>query len=387
MTEPEALQYLKSDIVSVGEPLKVAMVGSRGIPHIYGGIERHVAEISVRLAQRGHRVTIFGRSPYSKKGIINGVNVKVIPAVHTKSLETASNSFISSIVASLGGFDIIHFHGVGPSFFSWIPFMFGRRVVSTIHAPDYLQKKWGPVARFFLMSGERNALKFSSASIVVSRKMMTMLKSAGYTNIYYVPNGANVKSKIRMKEALSYGIEPEKYILAVGRFIVEKGFDLLIDAFNDIDSNIKLVIAGDSSFEDGYSRKLKERASDRVVFTGYVSGRLLDELYSNCLVYCLPSTLEGLPISLIEAMGFGKPVIVSNIEENLEVAGDVGLVFKSGNIDDLRRAISEILSMSDQEREKIGRRAREKVEEYFNWDKISLEIEKIYIDVLSKEHT
>jgi len=362
--------------------LKIAMIGSRGLPIIYGGIERHVAEVSTRLARFGHDVTVFGRRPYSRNAVIDGVKVRAIPAIHTKNLETATNSFLSTINACMGDFDIIHFHGVGPSIFSLFPWALRKKAVATIHAPDYRQSKWGPVARYFLKAGERNALRFCRASITVSKTMFNQLKNEAEYPIYYIPNGATIKSPVALEEAKKFGIEPGKYILAVGRFIAEKGFLTLIDAFLELDSELKLVIAGGSSFEHDYARKLKRRSNDRVIFTGYASGELLDELYSNCLFYCLTSTLEGLPISLIEAMSFGKPVVASDIEESLEVAEGTAVIFKRGDKEDLARAMRYMLSLSPEEREKLGNLGREKVRNRYNWDRIAEEIEGVYRSVL-----
>jgi len=195
--------------------LKIAMIGSRGLPIIYGGIERHVAEVSTRLARFGHDVTVFGRRPYSRNAVIDGVKVRAIPAIHTKNLETATNSFLSTINACMGDFDIIHFHGVGPSIFSLFPWALRKKAVATIHAPDYRQSKWGPVARYFLKAGERNALRFCRASITVSKTMFNQLKNEAEYPIYYIPNGATIKSPVALEEAKKFGIEPGKYILAV----------------------------------------------------------------------------------------------------------------------------------------------------------------------------
>lgn len=358
--------------------LNIAMVGSRGLPVIYGGIERHVAEVSTRLARLGHRITVFGRRPYSTNTEIDGVVVRVIPAIHTKNLETATNSLLSTLSACFGDFDIIHFHGVGPSFFSFLPWMLRKKAVATIHAPDYMQSKWGPVAKSFLKAGERSALKLCRASIAVSKTMFDKLRDHTRGELYYIPNGATIKEPVKLMEARKFGIEREGYILAVGRLIAEKDFHTLIEAYQEIDPDVKLVIAGGASFEYDYARRLQERASDKVVFVGNVYGRLLDELYSNCLFYCMTSTLEGLPISLIEAMSFGRPVITSDIEECLEVAEDVALVFKRGDKEDLARALNYMLSLNSDERARLGKLGRERVVRNYNWDRIAEELDRVY---------
>lgn len=362
--------------------LKIAMIGSKGLPFIYGGIERHVAEVSRRLAANGHKVTVYGRHPFSESGDFYGIDVRVVPALHTKNLETATNSFLSTVNAVFGGYNVIHFHGIGPSFFSILPILLGIPTVSTIHAPDYKQKKWGRVARFFLRLGEKIALNYCDASISVSKTMYSSFKERGFEKIHYIPNGTTIREAPEFKEAAKLGIEKERYVLAVGRFIVERNFHMLIEAFGELDTDVKLVIAGDVRFDPRYADRLKDMANDRVVFPGYVTGRLLDELYAHCMFFCLPSSLEGLSISLLEAMSFARPVVVSDIDVNREVAEGVGVFFRNGDKNDLIRALREVLQMGVEERERLGGIARKRVESEYNWDDITKRIEEIYLALL-----
>jgi glycosyltransferase involved in cell wall biosynthesis len=294
-------------------PIKIVMIGSKGIPALFGGIEKHVEEISLRLAARGHSVTVYGRAPFSRNGVQGGVRVKVLPSIPTKNLETASNSMISSIAAFFGDFDIIHFHGIGPSIFCWIPVRPGSRTVCTVHALDYRQSKWGEKAKKLLMLGEKRAVTNADATIAVSKLMAKELSIRYGRDVRYIPNGATVSAGPPFRDAAELGIEPGRYILSVGRFIVERGFDTLIDAFERLDVDMRLVIAGDARFEEDYASRIKEMAGERVILPGYVTGRKIDELYEHCALYVLPSLVEGLPISLIEAMGHSRPVIVSDI--------------------------------------------------------------------------
>ncbi len=369
--------------MSHGNKLKIAMIGSKGLPASFGGIERHVEEIGVRLAERGHEVTVFGRRQFSTSGHYRGVTVRIIPSIPTKNLETATNSFNATVAALLASYDVVHYHGIGPSLFSWIPSRFGKVTVATIHAPDYLQQKWGPVARRLLRLGERTAVRSCTGTIAVSRLMARRLEDSYRHTVHYIPNGANLSGSIAFGEAKRLGIESGKYILTVGRFIVEKGFHTLLGAFRRIETDWKLVIVGDARFEEKYAACLRDIADERVIFPGYIAGPLLDELYSHCSFFVLPSLVEGLPISLIEAMSKGRPVLVSDIPENLEVSGDIALTFKRNSEDDLARGIRNMLEMGEAERQERGRRGRERVEREYTWDHITDQVEQLYHRLLA----
>lgn len=361
-----------------GRRLRIAMIGSRGLPLVYGGIERHVAEIGSRLAARGHEITVFGRRPFSAGGEHRGMRIRVLPSIPTKNLETASNTFAAAICALFESFDIVHYHGVGPSLFSWITAAHGITTIATIHASDYRQSKWGSAARALLRLGERTAVLRAHATIAVSRIMAAELEGRYGRPVMYIPNGADVREAPPFGAAGALGIERGKYILAVGRFIVERGFHTLIEAFKSVPTEHRLVIAGDARFEESYERRLKGMADPRVVFPGYVSGALLDELYAHCAFYVLPSTVEGLPISLLEAMSFSRPVLVSDIPENLEVSGGIASTFARENAADLSRALAGMLAMDEAERRRLGAAARDRVASRYTWDIVANEVEALY---------
>jgi len=364
-------------------PLKIAMIGSKGIPALFGGIEKHVEEISTRLAARGHSVTVYGRTPFSSSGSRQGVTVKVVPSVPTKKLDTASNSMIASVAAFFGNYDIVHFHGIGPSLFCWIPMRPDSKTVCTVHALDYRQSKWGERAKKFLMLGERRAVTKADAAVAVSKLMALELSEKYGRDVRYIPNGATPGESPEFREAAELGLRPGGYILSVGRFIVERGFDTLIEAFEKLDADLKLVIAGDARFEEDYAARIKKMAGDRVLLPGYVAGRKLEELYAHCAFYVLPSLVEGLPISLIEAMSHSRPVVVSDIPENLEVAGGIAESFRAGDSDDLLRAFQRILALRPEELAGMGGAGRRKVEAEYDWDRITGSLEDLYRELLS----
>jgi glycosyltransferase involved in cell wall biosynthesis len=360
--------------------LKIAMIGSKGLPAKFGGVERHVEEIGKRLAARGHSVTVYGRRPLSDEGIYNGVRVRIMPSIPTKNLDTASNALASTIHALFEGYDIIHYHAIGPSIFSWIPVLAGKKTVTTIHAPDYRQAKWGMVARALLRLGERTAVKRSTAAVSVSRLMAEKLQAEYHREIRYIPNGAEIFETPPFADAAGLGLESGRYILTVGRFIVERGFHTLLEAYGRVDTDLRLVIVGDARFEEQYASSLRRLADERVLFPGYICGSLLNELYAHCAFYVLPSTVEGLPISLIEAMSFSRPVLMSDIPENLEVAGGIARTFRAGDAADLVRSMSSMFVLGEEERAEMGGRGRERVSAEYTWDGVTDRLERLYLE-------
>lgn len=327
-------------------------------------------------------MTVFGRKPFSQQAEYLGMKIEILPSVRTKNLDTATNSFLSSFVSIFRDYDIVHFHGIGPSIFNVIPRVSGKKTVSTIHALDYRQIKWGKLAKSMLRFGERCAVKNSSATIAVSKLMTAQLSGKYGRRVEYIPNGASLREMPEFADSSGLGLKKGGYILTVGRFIIERGFHSLIEAYQAVDTPLKLVIVGDERFETRYARTLHEKADERVIFPGYISGAELDELYAHCAFYVLPSTVEGLPISLMEAMSFSRPVLISDIPENLEVAGGSSLTFIHDDPGDLTRALKEMLSLTEEEREKLGKEGRKKVEIEYNWDLITERTERFYLDIL-----
>ncbi len=364
--------------------MKIAIIGSKGLPAVFGGIERHVEEVGRRLARKGHEITIFGRKPFCEQSEYLGMKIEVVPSIPTKNLDTATTSLLSSLKIFFKDYDILHYHGIGPSIFSGLGKLSGKKTVSTIHALDYRQQKWGKAAKYMLKIGERCAVRNTDAAIAVSKLMKEQLSAEYDREVAYIPNGATICDIPEFSDSCGLGLEKEKYILTVGRFIVERGFHTLIDAFSLIDTDMKLVIVGDERFGREYAGMLHEKADNRVIFPGYISGDRLSELYAYCSFYVLPSIVEGLPISLIEAMSFSSPVLISDIPENLEVAGEMSLKFIRDDSADLARVMNEMIHLDDQSRSRFGRMGKEKVLSEYNWDSIAESTERFYQDIISR---
>lgn len=366
------------------ERLSIAMIGSKGLPALFGGIERHVEEIGRRLADRGHHVVVYGRRPFCEAGMHDGMELRVLPSIPTKNLETATNAFSASLAALFSPFDIVHYHGIGPSLFCGIPRLAGRRSVATVHALDYRQSKWGRGAKRLLRRGEGEAARRADAVIAVSRIMTRHVEERYGRSADYIPNGATLRETPAFDLAAGLGLEPGRYVLTVGRFIVERGFHTLLEAFSRIETGHRLVVVGDERFAKEYAARIRKAADDRVVFPGYVAGRLLDELYGHCACYVLPSLVEGLPISLIEAMSFSRAVLASDIPENVEVADGIGLFFRRGDAIDLSRRLAGMIEMPVEERRRMGEAGRRRVADRYDWDRIAEQTEAVYRRVVAE---
>lgn len=305
--------------------MKVVVVGTRGIPNILGGVETHCEELFPRLAAKGVDVTVIRRTPYvlpdNEISSYKGVKLIDIFAPHKKSLEAFCHTFLAVIRARFMNPDILHIHAIGPSIM--VPFarLLGMKVVMTHHGADYDRQKWGRLAKTVLKTGERFGAKYSNRVIVISRYIADSLSRLyGRDDTTLIYNGVNLPKRSRRRDWLDkWGLSNTPYIVAVGRFVKEKGFHDLIEAYtkSGLQEHYKLVIAGDADFEDDYSRALRQQAAEaEVILTGFIKGEPLNQLLTNASVYVMSSYHEGLPIALLEAMSYGLDIIVSDIPAN-----------------------------------------------------------------------
>lgn len=378
--------------------LRIAMIGQKGIPARYGGVETHVENIAVRLAARGHDVSVFCRAHlrvapgdepdgYTDNGgdtTYRGVRLVFRRSVRTKHLDAATHTLRCTLESScMHGFDIIHLHGIGPSAFAPVAGLFGRRVVSTFHALDWRQVKWGPRAKGFLRWGERVGATRSHGLIAVSRLMQGYVRDTYGAEATYIPNGANPAARPPDAAPLArWGLKPDRYVLTVGRIIPDRELDTLIEAYHQLATPFPLVIVGSERPRTVYSSRLERMAGERVVFTGDVFGEPLDALYAHCRVYVLASRVEGLPVTVCEAMAHGRPLVLSDIPENAEVGGTVGRYFKCGDVNALATALQELVE-DESERRRMGREALQRCETIYNWDLVADQVEAEYYRVLS----
>lgn len=360
--------------------MKIAMIGHKRIPGYEGGVEAVVEELSVRMVQAGHDITVYNRYHKGIK-IMNsykGVKIKTIPTINKKNLDAVIYSFFASIHTLFQKYDVIHYHAIGPSVMIFIPHFVGKRTVATVHGLNWKSDKWGKFAKWYMRLGERMISKYADEVIVLSRNMQDYFFQTYGRKTIYLPNGVELFPNLETKEIIQkFNLYREKYILFLGRIAPEKGVHYLIEAYNRIDTDLKLVIAGSSngSFTENYFKTIETKCKNNsnIIFTGFVSGNLKNELYSNCALYVLPSDSEGMPIGLLEALSYGCKCVVSDIDENKEVIKEYGVMFQQSNIDDLAEKILNTLSMCHD-----PVTAKEYVSENFSWDKIAEEIMQIY---------
>lgn len=359
------------------------MVGSRGIPVVYSGIETALEQVCPRLVARGHEVTVYCRNRYSHiPSTYQGVKLKKLPSINSKHLDTLSHVFLSLMNSLVKSFDIIHLHAIGPGFLSFLPKLKGTKVAVTVHGLDWQRAKWSRFAQFCLKTGERSAALFADRIIVVSKVLRDYFQKSYGIKAHYIPNGTVIPVLKPAKAIKKLGLKENSYIIFVARLVPEKGCHYLIQAFNELDTKLKLVIVGDASYDSNYAKMLKESSRNKnIIFTGFLSGEFLEELWSNAYLYVLPSEIEGLAISLLEAMSYGKCVVTSDIPENLEVSDDYGYSFQNKNYKDLKRVLQKLLAEPDTVYS-TGKKAGKYIRQKFSWDIIVDQLEELYISIL-----
>ena len=323
--------------------MRIAMLGHKRIPSREGGVEVVVEELSVRMAQQGHQVTCYNRSGHHVSGKeydalpckeYRGVRLKTVPSLRLKGFAAMTASVLASLRAAFGRYDVVHFHTEGPCATLWLPKLLGKRCIATVHGLDHQRSKWGRFARAYILFGEKCAVRFADEIIVLSANVQSYFREKYGRETRFIPNGVTPVQPCRAELITrEYGLEKDGYLLYLGRITPEKGIHYLLEAYQALQTDKKLVIAGGASDSESYFDQLKTAAAGNpnILFTGFVQGRTLEELYSNAYLYVLPSELEGMPLTLLEAMSYGNCCVVSDIPECTEVLGEAGVVFPAKN--------------------------------------------------------
>lgn len=370
--------------------LNIAMLGHKRIPSREGGIEIVVEELCTRMVKKGHSVTCYNRSGHHVSGKefdvkigkeYKGIRLKMVPTIERKGLAAVTSSLFAAIFSSLGKYDVVHFHAEGPAAFCWLPRLFGKRVVVTVHGLDWQREKWkAGLGSKFIQWGEKNAVKYADEIIVLSKGVQDYFRETYRRETRFIPNGVN-RPENQEAELITekFGLRKDSYILFLGRLVPEKGIRYLIEAFKQVKTDKKLVIAGGSSDTDFFAKELKDLAKDdeRIIFTGFVQDQMLDELYSNAYIYTLPSDLEGMPLSLLEAMSYGNCCLVSDIAECADIVGDKALIFKKSDVNDLRKKLQEACDQPEKVME-LKKQAANFVCEKYNWDDVVEKTVELY---------
>jgi glycosyltransferase involved in cell wall biosynthesis len=368
------------------ERTKVAMIGSRGIPGERGGVERVVEAVAPRLVSRGFDVRVYCARWLEYEGrTFAGVELRRVGGIRSKYGDTFTRSLLASIAEARSDSDVVHYHGIGSALFGLIPRAFGKRVVVTVHGLDWRREKWNAVGRTFLRLSEWATPRVAHETVVVGEAIGRYFERTYGRRVRFIPNGAEVRARRPAQRLLERGLEPDRYVLYLGRLVPEKGIHLLIEAFRSLPGaeHLELAIAGPSWYEESYGERLRELAAgdDRIVFLGEVDEEELEELYSNCLVYVLPSSVEGMSLSLLDALAYGCCIVASSIEANADLLGGAGAVFEAGDADDLRRALAEVIGDEELITSYRGAALRRATGD-FDWDRITDTWAAVYHEVL-----
>jgi glycosyltransferase involved in cell wall biosynthesis len=368
--------------------LKISVIGTRGFPNIQGGVEKHCEVLYSYIIKYFPEIiiTVYRRKPYVKVAASHANDKSIqfydIWTVKNKYFEAVLHSLISSIVCVIRRPDLVHIHNIGPSLVLPILKLFKIRSVVTFHSDNYNHDKWGFFSKKALKLGEWFVGRMADRIILVSEWQKSIFKDKN--NVSVIPNGVTFNNNTEAIDYLNHiGVMPGEYVLAVSRFVPEKGLHLLVQAFKELRSECKLVIAGDADHETVYSRNLKKSIyeNERIVNTGYITGEPLKQVFSHAKLFVLPSFHEGLPIALLEAMSFGLSVLVSDIPANREVDLPGYRFFKSGDVEELKIKMEYLLQKDITENERIALRTQ--IIEKYNWDKIALQTLGVYKKVLT----
>lgn len=374
--------------------MKVAMIGHKVVPSRRGGIENVLTTLCPLLVENGAEVTCYNRSSdkveneYVGTVVDNkykGVSIKNAPTIDFRGVAAMVASFTAAICAAFSKYDVVHFHAEGPCAALWIPKLFGKKCVATVHGLDWQREKWGSgFASKYIKFGEKILAKYADEIIVLSKNAQDYFKETYNRDTVIIHNGINKPQK-RDAEKISelYGLEKNEYICIISRLTSEKGIHYLIDAYNKIKTDKKLVIAGDTSDTDDYVAMLKEKAKDNsdIIFTGFISGDVLDEMYSNAYFVTLPSDLEGMSLSLLEALAYGNAVVCSDIPENTSVADDKALYFKKSDIDDLAEKM-QMLCDNESYTFELKNGVDDYITQKYNWCDVAHSTFELYKQVL-----
>jgi glycosyltransferase involved in cell wall biosynthesis len=307
-----------------------------------------------------------------------------LPTIRSKHLETLLHTFLSTLHVLTQPCDIVHYHALGPALLSFIPRLAGKKTIVTVQGLDWQRKKWGLIASGVLKCGERAAVTLPNQTIVVSRTLQSYYRETYGKETAYVPNGGVLRQPRLPDKIFEWGLEPGGYILFLGRFSPEKGCHLLVEAYERLEGNMKLVMAGGASYCDDYSRRLRTHASEHIKLLDWVSGSVLDELLTNAAIFVLPSDLEGLSLALLDAMGAGICVLASDVPENKEAVQDAGFTFRRGDATDLAERL-QFLIANPAVREAARQAAIRRVRENYQWSKIAEEVERVYFEMMGSK--
>lgn len=363
--------------------MRIDVLGTRGFPGIQGGVERHCERLYPKMTDV--KIRVFRRKPYvkSSESLHPNITFTDLPSTRISGFETVFHSLIATIESMFSKAQIVHIHNIGPAMFAPLLRLAGKKVVLTYHSANYEHDKWGAFAKWLLRTSERIALASANQIIFVNKFQGLRYSDAVKAKSTYIPNGIVPMSPSPNTDFLDkLGVRPQKYILAVGRITPEKGFDLLIKAFNRLATDTKLVIAGAPDQGSKHLETLEALANGNknIVFAGFTDGDNLAQLYTNALAYTLSSRIEGFPLVLLEAINFNLPLLVSDIEATHLLKLSEKSYFKANDSDAIFKKMTAFISDTDKESYKC---LHEKASDY-SWDNIANQTVEVYKKALEK---
>jgi len=372
--------------------MKIALIGQKGVPAIYGGVERHVEDLSRELVKKNHAVLVYARKWYTPKNIkkIDGIKIIHTPTIHTKHLDAIVHTFTSTLHAIWQKSNVIHYHGVGPSLLSWMPRILSpkTKVIVTVHCLNRYHQKWNWLAKTILRLGEWSAAIFPHQTITVSRILKKYFSNEFQKETTYIPNGVKIHKKKENTSLIEdkWNLQRDKYLLMVTRLVRGKGIHYLLEAWQfarqlypKLLQDHKLAIVGGDTFADNYMKELEyiARGDKSTIFTGWQNGQALEELYTNTALLVHPSETEGLPIAVLEAMSYARAVLVSDIPEHKELITDSHYWFSNASIPSLANKIIELIE-NKENLSCVGEQNKKIVAKNFNWPDIANQTLELY---------
>ena len=370
------------------------MIGHKFIPSRDGGVEVVVSNLAPHLVEIGYDVTCYNRTnkqfkKLRKNGALmreyRGVRLIWAPTVDRRGLAAMTSSIFATVMAAFSPYDLIHFHTEGPCILCWLPRLFGKKVVVTVHGLDHMRQKWGKFASAYILQGEKVAVRHANSIIVLSKGVQAYFREKYGRETVLIPNGIDPAAVQPACEITKqFGLASREYILFLGRLVPEKGIHYLIEAYQMLHTDKKLVIVGGTSDTDAYVRQLYTMAGDTssIIFTGFQQGTIAEELYSNAYLYVLPSDLEGMPLTLLEAMNYGCCCVTSDIEECADVMDGCGYTFPHGNVEALRETLQNLCDHPEKVEAKRSE-AREVVSSKYTWQEITIQTHELYSKLLN----
>lgn len=370
--------------------MKIAMIGQKQVPSREGGVEVAVEALSVRMASLGHDVTVYNRGMKTGCAAVQktahgtyqykGIHIRVVPVIQRRGISAFTGSLFATLHALFCHYDCIHYHAEGPAAMAFLPHLFGIRTVVTIHGLDWQRSKWGRFASWYLRMGEKIAAAHADELIVLSHAAQEYFLDTYHRKTVYLPNGVE-DAQLRAPDLIfsQWKLQKDSYLLYLGRIVPEKGLSVLLEAFRGVKTDKRLIIAGEASDTEDYARRMREMAAedDRVQFVGFVKDAVLQELYTNCYLYCMPSEIEGMSLSLLDAMRYGCSCVCSDIPECTEVISDCGYTFPRGDSAALRRCLQSLCDVP----EKVAE-SRERTQAHsfgrHNWDTVAEKTLELY---------